>query len=346
LVLTTFNPVATPVIHEVNVGYAPNRGPTAFPSAPVDGDWIADASPILSWGFLDPEGDGQAAFEINLARDSTFMPIVHSSGIVGSSATGWETPQLEDGLWYWRIRLSDGVTWEDWVVESFGVDSSPPSVSIIKPAAGGAVGSGIVDVSWNANDSLSGVGRIEVKLDTASPLSVDPASTTYSFSGVVDGEHIVTVSATDRTGHLSSATVSFVVDRSDPTVEVTFPESGIFVTSGRVDVLWEADGTGSEIDRFELQLDDGTPVVLAGTERSYSFEGVGDGVHILTLRAIDRAGNDQTSVVRIRVDTAIFSLSGPYGPWPTATLLAIAIVAAALIAIRTLRSRKRRTPPS
>lgn len=140
--------------------------------------------------------------------------------------------------------------------------------------------------------------------------------------------------------------MSFVVDRLDPTVEVTFPESSTFVTSGRVDVLWKADGTGSEIARFELQLDDGTPVVLAGTERSYSFEGVGDGVHILTLRAIDRAGNDQTSVVRIRVDTALFSLSGPYGPWPTATLLAVAIVAAALIAIRTLRSRRPRTPPS
>src|SRR5204863_9264931 len=102
---------------------------------------------------------------------------------------------------------------------------------------------------------------------------------------------------------------------------------------------------GSSSSYVEIRMDDAKQVVQRGTERSLTFTGVQDGVHIITLRAFDRTGNYETAVVRVRVDTGFFSPSGLYGPWPVMTVIIVAIMGALLGAVRIARSQGAKPPP-
>jgi len=345
LSLSTFEAVDTPVVHDVSVIYQLNFGPTGIPRDPANESWVAVDTPVLKWSSSDSEGDRQVSFQIDLSREASFGTIAHSSGTVSSTTTEWQALSLEEGLWYWRVRLSDGMTWGPWTNSSFRVDLTAPSLSLATPKERDALNSGIVRVSWSVEDSLSGVDRIELKLDDGPIVTVNPSNANYTFSGLADGEHFVDVVAFDRVQHPTSVKVSFVVDRMPPALEIIGPAQDLVISSNRVDLLWKADGTGSNLSRFEIQMDDAEPVVQPGTQRSFTFTGVQDGVHIITLRAFDRAGNYETAVVRVRVDTGFFSPSGPYGPWPVTTVIIVAIMGALLGAVRIARSRGAMPPP-
>ena len=61
--------------------------------------------------------------------------------------------------------------------------------------------------------------------------------------------------------------------------------------------------------------------------------------------AVDAAGNNAYASVTVRVDTNLFSPSGPYAGAPTYAILAV--VAAVSIALVLLRRRRgRQTPPT
>jgi len=66
-----------------------------------------------------------------------------------------------------------------------------------------------------------------------------------------------------------------------------------------------------------------------------------DGSHTIVIRAIDRAGNEASTVVTVRVDTSPLSASGPYGvTLDYAIILAVTAVAIA-VAFVVIRRRRR-----
>src|SRR5205823_2002211 len=85
-----------------------------------------------------------------------------------------------------------------WTNSSFRVDLTAPSLSLATPKERDALNSGIVRVSWSVEDSLSGVDRIELKLDDGPIVTVNPSNANYTFSGLADGDHFVDVVAIAR----------------------------------------------------------------------------------------------------------------------------------------------------
>src|SRR5439155_382620 len=154
LSLSTFEAVDTPVVHDVSVIYQLNFGPIGIPRDPANESWVAVDTPVLKWSSSDHEGDRQVSFQIDLSREASFGTIAHSSGTVSSTTTEWQALSLEEGLWYWRVRLSDGMTWGPWTNSSFRVDLTAPSLFLATPKERDALNSGIVRVSWSVEDSL------------------------------------------------------------------------------------------------------------------------------------------------------------------------------------------------
>ena len=72
----------------------------------------------------------------------------------------------------------------------------------------------------------------------------------------------------------------------------------------------------------------------------WNFTGLADGNHWVTVYATDSANNTNSSTVGFRVDTSIFSPTGPFGLW-VISLLIVAIIAIVCIALAVIwRKRK------
>jgi Glycosyl hydrolases family 32 N-terminal domain len=343
--LSSPNRVGTPTVDSVTVTYALDQGPTATALQPAGPNWVA--TPTLRWNSSDPEGDLQMAFEVQLSRDASFATIQATSGPTNSSANEWMPAGLSDGTWYWRIRLSDGVAWGSWVVSSFRLDSTPPALSVLVPSSGSVIPVSRIPVIWTASDAYSGVDHIELRLDGGSAVVLPATVSFYSFPAVADGPHVVVVQAVDAVGNTASQTVAVRVDTVKPTVRFTSPSPDATLTSSRVSLTWQADGTGSAIAGYRLRLDNGNPINVSGDQTSYLLLNVPDGDHIVEITAIDEAGNAATTTLIFRVETNVFSLNGPVGPWVDIGLVVVAAACiAAFFAVRRIRrSGVRKGPP-
>ncbi len=336
----TTNQSATPVLHDVTVSYSPNSPPSVLLISPVGASWTRDSTPALQWSFADPEGDEAAAVQIELSQDPSFALGTISSGTIAPALSSWETPALADGTWYWRTRVADGFgAWGAWETASFRADTRPPTLSLTTPSPTALVGLRDVEVSWVANDQGSGLDRFEVAVDGGPSAAEPPSATGHSFSAITDGPHTVAVTAFDRAGNSQVVSVRFTVDATAPTASITAPAPDAIVTSSAVQVTWSAEDATSGLARMEVSLDGYTAIVLPSNASSYTFTGVADGTHRITLSVYDRAGNMKSASVSIRVDTNILSASGPFGPWPLAILLAAVIAAVCLFVLLWRRRR-------
>jgi len=105
-----------------------------------------------------------------------------------------------------------------------------------------------------------------------------------------------------------------------------------------VTVTWNGSDGTSGIRGYEISVDGG-PFGSVGTTTSKQLT-LADGDHTIRVRATDHAGHNVTASVVVRVDTNVFSFSGPYGGAPT---IALPVVIAALaLVLFWRRSRLRR----
>src|SRR3989442_1487742 len=225
-----------------------------------------------------------------------------------------------------QYRL-DGGTWATYSAPfDFAEGASLP-----RPAASGWYTSPI-PVTITASDALSGVASIFYRIDGG-------AWQTYtgSFLLTPEGDHTLEYVAVDAAGNRGLTQSTFV--RTDTTAPVVSAPPARLVTTSQVTLSWTGTDAGSGIDHYEVRVDGGT-FESVGNERSVSLQLV-DGSHTIVIRAIDRAGNEASTVVTVRVDTSPLSASGPYGATlDYAIILAVTAVGIA-VAFVVIRRRRR-----
>ncbi len=356
---------------------------------------------------------------------------VQVDGGVWQNATGsatWtfdlDTTTLTDGPHRIAARTFDGTHYSSEATVDVTVDNSPPSVVIQSPLAGAYVAASLAMANWSATDAVSGIERIEVQLDTSTPLVLPGTATNQSFANLAEGAHSLTVRAIDRAGNVGERSVAFIADASGPmtafsiegtqgdafwftsevriTLEFVDSGSGVGTTFIRVDqnpwqvyttplvlsadgvynvsfyardrvgnlggstwvripidrtppdltvdplpalvthsgvtVTWNGSDGTSGIRGYEISVDGG-PFGSVGTATSRQLI-LADGDHSIRIRATDNAGHNVTASVVVRVDTNVFSFSGPYGGAPTIALPVV--IAAIALVLLWRRSRLRR----
>ena len=134
---------------------------------------------------------------------------------------------------------------------------------------------------------------------------------------------------------------AFGIDTVPPeNLTIVSPSQHETVHTSSVEVHYLSVDVLSGIDGYLVQLDE-RAALSSGTGLSFKFEGVADGPHTLCVSVIDKAGNEASVSASFRVDTNVFSLSGPYGPMPLLALLATPVLTAVLALLRRSRVRKR-----
>jgi hypothetical protein len=218
-------------------------------------------------------------------------------------------------------------------------DSAPPVTVYTSHGVGGANGWYVspVEVTLSATDDLSGVQAIRFRIDGS-------AWRVYSTPVTVgsDGSHTFEYYATDNAGNREAPHSQLLrLDGTAPILGNLTP-SGL-VTSSTVTISWTGSDETSGIAAYEVRVDGG-PAESMGTRTSLTVP-LRDGDHIMAIAAIDVAGNRAESQTRIRVDTNVFSLSGPYSGIPSIAVIVLAVFATGFVLWRRTKRRARSRPP-
>jgi Bacterial Ig domain/Glycosyl hydrolase family 26 len=206
-----------------------------------------------------------------------------------------------------------------------------PKVTIRTPSAGAKV-SGTISVAGSASDNVA-VARVEVRVDSTAWTSASGTkSWSYSLKTALytNGSHKITVRATDTAGNKATASVAVTVangspDTTAPTISITTPSAGAAV-SGTTSVGGSVSDNGT-LERVELRVDAGPYVLVSGTSSwSYALNTLlyANGIHTVTVRATDSAGNqalESSTVTVANADTQPPTVTFA-SPAPGATLSA------------------------
>ena len=96
-------------------------------------------------------------------------------------------------------------------------DATSPQVAIGSPSDGSIINGSTVSASWSGTDADIWISYYLVAQDGGSWLNAS-LNTTWTFNGLSDGEHTISVSAYDGAGNSGNATVNFTVDTVAPTI--------------------------------------------------------------------------------------------------------------------------------
>lgn len=120
--------------------------------------------------------------------------------------------------------------------------------------------------------------------------------------GYNETNHVAQIKATNRT-----VTVSY--DAVLPTLSITYPSNGSYLSSSNVKTVWSGFDAMSGINHYQVRLDDSRWINL-GTDTTYTFSEVCEGSHRVEVKAIDKASLTREVSIHFVVNT---SLIGGFG---------------------------------
>ena len=188
------------------------------------------------------------------------------------------------------------------------VDLTSPTVSIKSPLSNVLRNSSIIKVTWEGEDTVSGIAVFQIRLDDGSWRSMGTL-TGYSLSQITDGTHELWVKAIDRAGNSAVSSVAFTVDTTSPSVSVASPGNRSELRSSRVTLSWSGLDEISGVDHYDVRLDDSS-WIKAGASLAWNFDRISDGSHTFTVKAIDKAGNYKEVQIMFTVNTSLFGGPG------------------------------------
>lgn len=227
-----------------------------------------------------PSSQTRASFQFSSSHPGTFLCSLDSA-VFSSCVSPVEYSGLTDGSHHFEVRAVNaqgkvgGADGYDWYVDATG---PVVSLSSFLPLA-----SPTFDSSFKATFQSNEAGSFYCKLDGG---SFAPCSSPYSLSALSDGQHSFEAYAVDLTGNQSAPlSRSWFIDSVAPTltIQAITPSFSPTVSSSLT-----LSFSSNETTSFFCTLDGGEAVACASP---YKVDGLNDGMHTLSVRARDLAGN-------------------------------------------------------
>ncbi len=261
--------------------------------APKDGEALNSTTITLRWEAI--------SYEEGIDRFEIFVDEKPVNTSIPSEQTNYSL-NLSEGTHIIKIKAIDKADSIGLVSIEVIIDIEPPRILIISPQNNFATNNQSVRVEWNCSDNISGIDHYEIILDGKTVnLSISAERTYYMLDlDVDDGVHSVLVRAIDIAGNIATDQISIVVDRTPPTINILMPQSGSILNSTEIPIEWNAsDMLG--VAYFELYLDGILIANISANQTNYIVN-TSEGIHNLTIRAIDILGNVAIKTIEITVD--------------------------------------------
>ncbi|MBN8654532.1 MAG: sortase [Anaerolineae bacterium] len=239
----------------------------------------------FSFTGSDPGGSGVASFQCQLDGGG-FSACTSPQNYVG----------LSDGSHTFQVRAIDNAGNVDSTPASYTwtVDTTAPAAPVVTTPANGSVIS-------NPTPLVSGTAEpnstVTVYID-GSPVGTATADGSgdwnYTPAALSDGSHTVRATSTDAAGNTSpnSNTNTFTVDTVAPDTTITANPTNPTNSSNASFSFTGNDSGGSGVASFQCQLDGGG---FSACTSPQNYVGLSDGSHTFQVRAIDVAGNVDTT---------------------------------------------------
>ena len=277
-----------------------------------------------AWTNMNPVGHPSGRWGHAMAYDEGSDRVV----LFGGEGARGPFPSPTNDTWAYDFSTN---TWT-----LMTVDNTPPTTAAARSGTAGRAGWFIstVVVTLSAVDNY-GTASTSFRID-----GDDLQAYTSPFT-VSDGIHTVEYFSTDVAGN-EEAMNSFDVkiDTTPPTLSISSPAAGAFLTIDDIEVTWAAAEATSGIDHLEVTLDGGTPVVLPAAATRHTFTGAVDGAHTVAVTAFDVAGNSVVLSVDFTLDT---DKAEDTGPFDNSLLIGVSVgIVAAAVAVAALLLWRRR----
>jgi hypothetical protein len=317
----------------------PNRPPECILVSPANGAEIQEATALLVWDAMDPDGD-DLTFTIHVMHYPLDGdgPIIDdhrgtSSQILIEISPGWTS---------WWVTASDGdmnVDTRQWTIfrpDDKQPPNDPPRIQLIGPNDGERTREGTLTFEWSSSDEEgdSLVFHLYIsheRSDVESLLMQGPTTTEHSITlSLQEGRYYWTV-VVDDGGSWTVARIRSVDVIPDLDVTIFEPIEGAIV-SGVFDVNGQV---ANVIDRVVVmvRVDGGSWQVAYGDRRwsiTLDSSALGAGPHEIEVHAVE--GDDEdVAKVNIRVESKVQEIDETF-PW--ALLIVLLAVVGVVLVIR------------
>lgn len=186
------------------------------------------------------------------------------------------------------------------------LDTRPPQLFVARPTPDAWTNA--QEFAWSATDEVSGLAGVTAVLDDVAlepfevPLGAKEAAGARPLALDGEGDHAVSVRAVDRAGNAADVFVPFHYDPTAPTLVITAPARDSYTNALDVDVTWTAEDSGAGMAGFRLAVDSNAPASLSAEVRTYRLEAPTERGHIVSLLAMDAAGNFAAETISFAVD--------------------------------------------
>ena len=272
-------------------------------------------STTASFTFSAADGAGSGVASYQCRRDSEDWTLCTSPRSFSA---------LAEGSHSFEVRAIDVAGNVDQTPAAFDweIDSKAPNTQIdTKPTL--LANSSTASFGFSASDpGGSGVASFECRIDSGAWAA---CTTPRQYTGLTDGAHSFEVKAIDEAGHVDATPASFTwsIDSQSPETQIDTKPAALVKTTTANFTFSGSDAGGSGVASFECRRDGGA---WAACTSPREYTGLGDGAHSFDVRALDNAGNADTTPATFSwtVDTtapAVQIDSGPSGqtdnPSPT-----------------------------
>ena len=317
-------------IRSFRVDTVPPAAPTLI--SPENGENTNDNTPTLSWQSV-IENSLPVLYYVAISDDPSFPHENENSGWIADNS--WTAPELQDGVWYWRVKAMDNAGNEGaWsAVWTFRVDTVPPAIPAkLSPENGRRTKQHILPLVWQRSEDPqpgSGILCYEVWLSNQPDFSQVIAlenviGETYETPPLVNGTYYWRVRAWDASGNASGFEDpwSFTVDTMPPPVPTpSSPSNGSLLNSSSPSLSW------SPVSKDSLQIlyrvsvsrsPDFTDALDSGwiPQTSWRPPPLVDGTYYWRVMAVDEIGNESgwSETRSFTVDTTPPAPPSPVSP--------------------------------
>lgn len=176
------------------------------PTHPNPDVWYTNKDAKFTWNVP----SGTTGVRLLIDRNPLSVPtITYAPAVSEKSVTG-----LEDGIWYFHVRLRNAKGWSVTAHFKIQIDTTPPQQIIIQFPHGVQSDDPRPVILFNTIDSLSGIAHYEVKIDSGDFAKIDPReieSNPYNLPTQSPGKKTVIVRAFDSAGNFTTATEEFEI---------------------------------------------------------------------------------------------------------------------------------------
>lgn len=185
-------------------------------------------------------------------------------------------------------------------------DNEAPIVTITFPTHGASLNNANVTITGTATDNI-GVTSVEIMLDNISQGNAFLNNTSWtSVLTLAEGSHIITAIATDEANNTDTASSSFIIDTTPPSIRILSPANNVTLTT--TDVM--LNGTASDtngITSVVVSIDNGSTrtATFNATTGIWTFQTtLANGTHSIKATATDMAGNQAMASTSVHVQTS------------------------------------------